>query len=96
MNELSTWLPIIMSAGSIIVAIAVVMTRKDSSLHEKIRVSETRAEEQVKTIFASLERIEKSMSNHIAHNDEKLNVITECITRIDKELYSHLQNTKNG
>lgn len=93
---ITDWLPIIMSAGSILVAIAVMMTRKDSSLHEKIKVQEATTEERMKTIFGMFDKIDLRLSNHISHADEKLDSIAECIGRIDKELYAHLKSSNKN
>lgn len=87
----TAWIPIIMAASSMVVTIAVVMTRKDSSLHEKITNLAVKFDERTGHITDSQLKMEKHLSNHIAHNDERLTIVCNKIGNIDKQLYAHLQ-----
>jgi len=94
--ELYQLISIILSGGAMVVGIAVMLTRKDSTLHEKIKVSEVRDEERFKTVYTTLDKIDLKLGNHIAHSDARIDIklenICNSIMNIDKSLYAHLQN----
>jgi hypothetical protein len=91
------WIPIILAIGSMLVAVAVTITKKDSGLHEKISTANAISEERFKTLFVGIKELDTKLGNHIAHGDEKLegkiDRIVTTVTAIDKQLFAHMQNS---
>ena len=68
-----------------IVGVVIYITKRDAR-HSK---NEAVMEVTIKNVDYKLE---KMMTNHLPHLDQKINTICDKVNTIDKQLYAHLQN----
>jgi len=80
-------LTVVSTVGGTVIAVVIYITKQNAK-HDK---REAVMDVQLKNIT---EKIDKIMTNHLPHIDQKINTLCDKVNDIDKTLFAHIQNDK--